>query len=134
MSKDAAMTYAVAMLGMAELEQARASTGSRAARQPGDIERARRTRTLYLNGAPLAGIFPISALAHSIGLNVTLTSYHDHMDFGFVGNGAAMYDLPSLALQVGEAYEELKAAAAKRRPARGPGKRARVAKARRTRQ
>jgi diacylglycerol O-acyltransferase len=88
---------------------------------------------MYLNGAPLVGTFPVSAVAASVGFNATLTSYHDRMDFGFVGNGASMYDLPSLALHVGEAYEELKAAAAKRRPARGPGKRARVAKARRTR-
>ena len=88
---------------------------------------------MYLNGAPLVGTFPVSAIAMSIGLNATLTSYHDRMDFGFVGNGASMYGLPSLALHVGEAYEELKAAASKRRPAREPGKRARVAKARRTR-
>jgi len=65
---------------------------------------------------------------------VTLTSYGGSMDFGFVGNGATMHDLPSLALDVREAYEELKAAvtsesssaAPRRRPARAakrrPGK------------
>ena len=39
----------------------------------------------YLNGARLLGIYPVSALAASIGLNVTFASYHDSMDFGFVG-------------------------------------------------
>jgi WS/DGAT/MGAT family acyltransferase len=132
MSKDAATTYAIAALGMAELMQA--PLVERVARPlanlvisnvPGGRER------MYLNGAPLVGTFPVSAVAASIGLNATLTSYHDRMDFGFVGNGASMHDLPSLALHVGGAYEELKAAASKRRTAREPGKRARVAKARR---
>ena len=72
---------------------------------------------MYLNGAPLVGTFPVSAIAMSVGLNATLTSYHDRMDFGFVGNGATMYDLPELARHVQDAYEELKAAASKRRKA-----------------
>ena len=55
---------------------------------------------MYLNGAALVGTFPVSAIAMSIGLNATLTSYHDRMDFGFVGNGVAMYDLPQLARHV----------------------------------
>jgi hypothetical protein len=53
----------------------------------------------------------------SVGLNVTLTSYHECMDFGFVGSGTTMYDLPQLSGHVHDAYEELKAAASKRRPA-----------------
>ena len=39
-------------------------------------------------------------------------------DFGFVGNGATMYDLPALARHVLDAYEELKAAANKSPKAR----------------
>ena len=53
--------------------------------------------TRYLNGAELLGIYPISALAASIGLNVTLSSYHDHMDFGFVANTASISDVSALA-------------------------------------
>jgi hypothetical protein len=59
----------------------------------------------------------------SIGLNATLTSYHDRMDFGFVGNGAAMYDLTQLARHVREAYEELKVASSRKRKASGRAKR-----------
>jgi hypothetical protein len=88
---------------------------------------------LYLNGAPLVGTFPVSAIAMSVGLNATLTSYNDRMDFGFVGNGATMYDLPELALHVQEAYEELKAAASKRGKARSHGKQARRKQSGRTR-
>jgi WS/DGAT/MGAT family acyltransferase len=118
MSRDAAMVYAVALLGMAELTTATRMDGLAPplanmviSNVPGGRER------LYLNGAPLVGTFPVSAIAMSVGLNVTLTSYHECMDFGFVGNGATMYDLPELARHVQDAYDELKAAASKRRPA-----------------
>jgi WS/DGAT/MGAT family acyltransferase len=130
MSKDAAMVYAVALLGVAEL-----TTATRVDRVtpplanmvisnvPGGRER------MHLNGAPLIGTFPISAIAMSVGLNATLTSYHDRMDFGFVGCGATMHDLPELARHVQEAYAELKAAASKRRTTRARGSQARGAKA-----
>jgi diacylglycerol O-acyltransferase / wax synthase len=67
--------------------------------------------TRYLNGASLRGIYPVSALAASIGLNATLASYHDSMDFGFVANAAALDDLPQLAHHTLRAYQELKEAA-----------------------
>jgi hypothetical protein len=92
---------------------------------PGGRER------LYLNGAPLVGTFPVSAIAMSVGLNVTLTSYHECMDFGFVGSGATMYDLPQLARHTRDAYEALKAAASKRRPAAGRKHRPRLQSTRR---
>jgi len=118
MSKDAAMVYAVALLGMAELTTAThvdrlapPLANMVISNVPGGRER------LYLNGAPLVGTFPVSAIAMSVGLNVTLTSYHECMDFGFVGSGATMYDLPELARHVKDAYDELKAAASKRRAA-----------------
>ena len=116
MSKEAATTYAVALLGLAELT--RAPLVERVApplanlvisNVPGSRER------MYLNGAPLAGMFPVSAIAASIGFNATLTSYCDHMDFGFVGNGASMHGLPLLAAHVRDAYEELEAAVERRR-------------------
>lgn len=65
----------------------------------------------YLNGARLLGIYPVSALAASIGLNATLASYHDSMDVGFVGNSAALDDLPLLARCTRQAYDDLREAA-----------------------
>lgn len=116
MSRDAAMVYAVALLGMAELTTAThvdrltpPLANLVISNVPGGRER------LYLNGAPLVGTFPVSAIAMSVGLNVTLTSYHECMDFGFVGSGATLYELPELARHVKDAYEELKAAATKPR-------------------
>jgi diacylglycerol O-acyltransferase / wax synthase len=126
MSKDAATVYAVAALGVAELTSApfvdrvtRPLANLVISNVPGGREK------LYVNGAALVGTFPVSAIAASIGLNATLTSYHDRMDFGFVGSGATMYDLPELARHVEEAYEELKAASTKKRKAGGQAKRAR---------
>ena len=127
MSADAAMVYAVALLGVAELT---AATHVDRLAPPlanlvvSNVPGGRELR--YLNGARLTGVFPVSAIAMSVGLNATLTSHHDRMDFGFVGNGAALPDLPRLAACVEAAYVELRTAAptrqrrARQRRAGGP--------------
>jgi diacylglycerol O-acyltransferase / wax synthase len=114
MSKDEAMTYAVGIVGLAGLA---ASTHFDRVAHPAanlvisNVPGAKEPR--YLNGARLVGVYPISALAASIGLNVTLTSYYDRMDFGFIANAVPLYDLPQLARHTLDAYQELKAAAGK---------------------
>jgi hypothetical protein len=121
MSKDAAMLYVMAAFGLAEL--AVAIPGKRVTRPLANfvlsnVPGAR--HTLYLSGARLISTFPISALAADIGLNVTLASYVDTMDFGFVGNGATMKAMPELARHTADAYADLKAAAL---PAKAPAAR-----------
>ena len=113
-SSDTAMTYGAGLLGLAILgAQTRVDQLTPPAcnlvisNVPGIKE------TRYLNGAELLGIYPISALAASIGLNVTLSSYHDHMDFGFVANTASISDVSALADHTRQAYRELKKAAAR---------------------
>lgn len=116
MSANTAMTYAVALVALAG---AGASTHLDRVARPAcnlvisNVPGAREIR--YLNGAALVGIFPVSALAASIGLNVTLSSYRDHMDFGFVANVAAIADAHSLAEHTRQAYADLKAVAKKRK-------------------
>ncbi|KUI43072.1 diacylglycerol O-acyltransferase [Mycobacterium sp. IS-1590] len=111
LSTDAAMTYSVALVALAG---AGASTHLDRVARPAcnlvisNVPGAKETR--YLNGAKLTGIFPVSALAASIGLNVTLSSYRDHMDFGFVANTAAIGDVHALAEQTRRAYANLKTA------------------------
>ncbi len=113
MSNEAAMTYAVGLVALAGLG---ASTHLDRVGHPAcnlvisNVAGAKETR--YLNGARLLGIYPVSALAASIGLNATLASYHDSMDFGFVANAAALDDLPQLAHHTLQAYEDLKERAA----------------------
>ena len=112
MSNDAAMTYAVGLFALASLA---ASThldrvGPTACNLViSNVPGVREAR--YLNGARLVGIYPVSALVASIGLNATLTSYDDRMDFGFVANPAAIDDVPVLARHTMQAYQELKEAA-----------------------
>lgn len=112
MSSEAAMTYATGLVALAGLGS---STHLDRVARPAcnlvisNVAGAKETR--YLNGARLVGIYPVSALAASIGLNATLASYHDSMDFGFVGNSAALDGLPRLARCTGQAYEELREAA-----------------------
>jgi diacylglycerol O-acyltransferase len=112
MSTEAAMTYAVGLVALAGLG---ASTHLDRVGHPAcnlvisNVAGAKETR--YLNGARLLGVYPVSALAASIGLNVTLASYHDNMDFGFVANAAAIDDVTALAHHTSQAYQELKEAA-----------------------
>lgn len=114
MSSDAAMTYAVGIIAIAGLA---ASTHLDRVAHPAcnlaisNVPGAKEPR--YLNGARLVGVYPVSALAASVGLNATLTSYHDHMDFGFVANAAAIDDPTELARHTLQAYQELKEAAGK---------------------
>lgn len=112
MSSDAAMTYAVGIITLAGLA---ASTHLDRVGHPAcnlvisNVAGAKEPR--YLNGARLVGIYPVSALAASIGLNATLTSYYDRMDFGFVANATAIDDATELARHTLQAYRELLAAA-----------------------
>src|ERR1700756_1704734 len=48
---------------------------------------------LYANGAELLHSYPVSIVTHGIGLNITLQSYRDHLDFGFT---AAANILPNV--------------------------------------
>ncbi len=111
-SSDAAMTYGAGLLGLAVLG---ATTHVDQITPPvcnlviSNVPGVKEPR--FLNGARLLGIYPVSALAASIGLNVTLSSYHDHMDFGFVANASAIDDVSSLADHTLLAYRELRAAA-----------------------
>jgi WS/DGAT/MGAT family acyltransferase len=111
-SSDAAMTYGAGLVGLAVLgasthvDQITPPVCNLVISNVPGIKEAR-----YLNGARLLGIYPISALAASIGLNVTLSSYNGHMDFGFVANSSAISDVWSLAEHTLLAYRELKAAA-----------------------
>ena len=115
MSTEAAFTYAIGLVALAGLAAtthldrlARPACNLTISNVPGAAE------PRYLNGARLVDIYPVSALAASIGLNATLTSYDDHMDFGFVANAAAFDDLPELARHTHQAYLELKDAAGPR--------------------
>lgn len=128
MGKDAAMIYALSALGSGE-----AAGITRIARLTGHLanyvlSNVPGSRTpLYLHGARLAGVFPVSALGAGIGLNVTLASHADSMGFGFIANGLSLPDLPELARHVEAAFGQLKRQAARHAAPAKPAARAKPA-------
>ena len=85
--------------------------------------------TRYLGDCRLAAAYPVSMLADPCGLNVTVLSVDDHMDFGIVANAAVLADASELAGACEAAFAQLSRAAQRApaaRPARRPPRRRRV--------
>ena len=72
---------------------------------------------LYNAGAELKAMIPISAVGDGLGLNVTVVSYRERLDFGLVACRELVPDLWDLADDLVAAFEELREAAASRPPA-----------------
>ena len=64
---------------------------------------------VYLAGARLEALYPVSAVAHGIGLNITVMSYCGELDFGIVADRDLVDDVVSLAAALREAQAELMA-------------------------
>ena len=64
---------------------------------------------MYLNGAELEAMYPISILFDGYALNITVVGYADSLALGFTGCRNALPSLQRLAVYTGEALEELEA-------------------------
>jgi diacylglycerol O-acyltransferase / wax synthase len=77
---------------------------------------------LFLAGAKLEAHYPVSVVVDGVGLNITVMSYLDHLDFGIVADRDRVADLWTLMERLGRALDELTEAvlgkAAKRRAKR----------------
>ena len=62
---------------------------------------------LFLAGAPLRHIFPVSIVADHLGLNITFTSCGDSLDIGIVACQRALPDMPAFIAQLSKAFAEL---------------------------
>jgi WS/DGAT/MGAT family acyltransferase len=62
---------------------------------------------LYYAGALLLGYFPISAIAHGQGLNITVMSYRDRLCFGMLACRSLVPDLEQVAAWVEEELQLL---------------------------
>lgn len=62
---------------------------------------------LYLNGAELEAMYPISVLFDGYALNITVVGYADRLSIGFTGCRDALPSLQKLAIYTGEALAEL---------------------------
>ena len=62
---------------------------------------------LYLAGAEMKDYFPVSAITDGQGLNVTVISYLDHLDFGLIACRELVPDLQDLESAFDESLAEL---------------------------
>ncbi len=65
---------------------------------------------LYLNGARMLHYHPVSLVTHGLGLNVTVQSYCDTLDFGLISCAKLLPDLAQLRDDLLTSFEELRAA------------------------
>lgn len=114
MSAAAIMAYSAALLAPAASQIAGAITGIRppwpytfnlcVSNVPGPRE------TLYVRGSRLEATYPVSIPTHGMALNITLQSYADTLNFGFVGCRDTLPHLQRLAVHTGQALDALEAA------------------------
>ncbi|MGA8847087.1 MAG: wax ester/triacylglycerol synthase family O-acyltransferase [Nocardioides sp.] len=67
-------------------------------------------KTLYLRGSRLEAVYPVSIPAHGMALNITLETYANTLNFGFIGDRDAVPHLQRLAVYTGEALVSLERA------------------------
>jgi WS/DGAT/MGAT family acyltransferase len=68
-------------------------------------------KRLYLRGAPVIGIYPISAIPPGMTLNITIYTYANMMHFGMIAGREAIPDLERLAEYIEAGLRELEAKA-----------------------
>lgn len=61
---------------------------------------------LYLAGARMLTFHPLSIILHGLALNITIQTYAGNVDFGLVGDKAALADLQALAEGLERAFEQ----------------------------
>jgi diacylglycerol O-acyltransferase / wax synthase len=111
MSTTAILAYSAALLAPAAAQIAGALTGVQppwpytfnlcVSNVPGPRE------PLYFNGSRLEATYPVSIPIHGMALNITLQSYADTINFGFVGCRDRLPHLQRLAVYTGDALDEL---------------------------
>ncbi|HSI58773.1 MAG TPA: wax ester/triacylglycerol synthase family O-acyltransferase [Ideonella sp.] len=64
---------------------------------------------VYLAGARMLTNYPTSIVVHGMALNITVQSYHEHMDFGLMADAEAMPDVRLLANAIRGALDQIRA-------------------------
>ena len=64
--------------------------------------------TLYVAGARLDALMPMSIVAHGAGLNITVSSYCDHMEVGLTAATRVVSDVHQLRDDLNVSYQEYK--------------------------
>ncbi len=64
-------------------------------------------KTLYFRGARMRAVYPLSIAFHGYGLNVTINSYEDTLNFGYIGCREAVPHLQRLAVYGADEMRQL---------------------------
>jgi hypothetical protein len=64
---------------------------------------------LYLAGAQMAGLYPLSIVGHGLALNITVQSYMGQLCFGLIACRRAMPDVKDLAAHLERAMQAARA-------------------------
>jgi hypothetical protein len=64
---------------------------------------------LYLAGAQMAGLYPLSIVVHGVALNITVQSYMGQLCFGLIACRRAMPDVKDLAAHLERAMQAARA-------------------------
>jgi WS/DGAT/MGAT family acyltransferase len=67
-------------------------------------------KPLYMRGARMEAVYPVSIPSHSQALNITVQSYAGYLDVGFIGCRDTLPHLQKLAVYTNEAFQELERA------------------------
>ena len=67
---------------------------------------------LYLAGARMLTNYPTSVVVHGLGLNITVQSYDQSLDFGLMADAKAMPDVRLLADSIAVAFDDVRGLAA----------------------
>jgi len=115
MGKNTALAYSAALMAPSTVQMASAISGVKppwpytfnlcVSNVPGPKE------VLYLRGSRMEASYPVSIPVHGQALNITLHSYADTLNFGFVGCRDTVPHLQRLALYTGEELDALEKAA-----------------------
>ncbi len=66
--------------------------------------------TLFAAGAELQHLYPVSIAAHGLGLNITVSSYRDELDFGLIAAANLIPDVTVITRLLPAILEELEIA------------------------
>ena len=111
MTAETAEAYTVLMQSVAQLGE---TTGANSIMPPlGNVVISNVIgpgKPLYLCGAPLLAIYPISTIAPGLALNITMYTYKDTLHVGIVAGHSAIPDLEPIAANLRSALDELETA------------------------
>jgi hypothetical protein len=111
MEPESLMTYSLLMIGFAQVADSLNITdhlppvgNMLLSNVPGPRE------TLYLNGAPLVELYPVSGMLPGLAYNITVLSYADSLFMGVVAGRNAAPELTRMTDHIWDAFETLEKA------------------------